>query len=201
MARPDAITRLQRAARRRSDDGTRDIALGLLLFTISAGLDLGRLTVAMALFIPLIVTAIQFHLVWPRAGYAREPRRFVAEAALLFGLSFLALVAVGGTVGVSDITGIPSGSGAADRVRLVTVAAILALPGLLGWWAHRLALPRYHGYAIAILAAFALGAGFGLEARAWALALVSLAIVGIGVARLRRFLAANPAVSEGELAS
>jgi hypothetical protein len=201
MAHRDAITQLQLAAGRRSDDGTRDIALGLLLFTMSAGLDLGRLPVAMSFFIPLIVTAIQFHLVWPRAGYALEPRRFVAEAALLFGLSFLALLAVGGTVGVSGLTGIASGSAAADRVRLVTVAAILALPGLLGWLAHRRALPRYYGYAVAILAAFGLGSRFGLEARAWTLALFSVAVVGIGVVRLRRFLAANPPGAEDELAT
>lgn len=197
MPRHDAIDRLQLAASRQADDGTRDIALGLLLFTMAAGLDLGRVPVAMAVAIPLIVASLQFHLVWPRAGYAREPRRFVTEAALLFGLSFLTLLAIGATLGAAGLTG-GAANGAEGRTRLLALAAILALPGLLSWVAQRRGLRRYHGYALAIVAAFVVGAVAGLEARAWVLALFALAVVAIGALRLRRFLAAHPRLPEGD---
>jgi len=199
MPRHDAITLLQRKTSRRSDDGTRDIALGLLIFSMGVALDLGRAPVMMAVFIPMIVAALQVHLVWPRAGYARESRAFVAQAARLFGMSFLILLALGAAI---DTSGAPR-SAYADAeafTRLVTQAAILALPALLAWTAFRHGLVRYYVYAVAIVTAFALGSLAGNEARAWALALFALAVVAIGVLRLSRFMAAHPPVSEGDLA-
>ena len=200
MPRHDAITRLQRTASRRADDGTRDIALGLLLFAMGVGLDLGRLPLVAALAIPLIVVPVQVFLVYPRGGYAREPRRFVAEAALLFGLSFLTLLALGATIGAGGLTG-AAASVPEARTRLLALAAILALPGLLSWIAYQRGLRRYHAYAVAIVAAFGIGSLAGFEARAWTLALFALAVVTIGVVRLTRFLAANPRPSEADLAS
>jgi hypothetical protein len=200
MPRDDAIARLHRKVSRRTDDGTRDIALGLLLFSMGVALDLGRAPVMMAIFIPLIVAALKFHLVWPRAGYARETREFVAETAQLFGLSCLVLLALGAAIDTGGTTGTASTAGEA-LTRRVTLAAILALPGLLAWIAHRRGLVRYFAYAIGIVAAFAVGPIAGLEARAWALALFSLATVAIGLLRLRQFLALHPPAPEGDLAA
>jgi hypothetical protein len=194
MSHPDGVTLLQRAAGRRADDGARDIALGLLLFSMSVGLDLGRVPLFSVVLVALIVPAIQFHLIWPRGGYSREPGRFVAEMLLLFGLSFLALLAVAASVGVSGATGFPSGAARSDLSRLASMAAILALPGLLALIGVRRHVPRYFAYAVAIPAAFATGPFLGLEMRAWSLALLALAVVGIGVLRLRRFLAENPVI-------
>jgi len=200
MPHHDAIALLQRQASRRADDGTRDIALGLLLFTMGVGLDLGRLPVMMVVFIPMIVVALQVHLVWPRAGYAREPSRFVAETVLLFGLSFLALLALGATIGAGGMTG-EVASSAEERTRLLALAAILALPGLLSWIAYQRGLHRYYAYALAVVATFAVGSLAGVEARAWSLALFALTVVAIGILRLRRFLAAHPRATEGDLAA
>lgn len=193
----DAIDRLQRRVSRRSDDGTRDIALGLLLFSMAVALDLGRAPVMMAVFVPLIVTALKVHLVWPRAGYARESREVVAETAQLFGLSFLILLALGAAIDTSSLTGAASSSGGALTQR-VTLAALLALPVLLAWIAYRRGLQRYYAYALAIVAAFAVGPVAGLEARAWALALFALAVVAVGLLRFRRFLALNPPASASD---
>jgi len=76
------------------------------------------------------------------------------------------------------------------------VAALLALPGLLGVLAVRHGQPRYGAYAAAIILAFAAGPVLGLEARAWALALLGVGIVLFGVLRLRTFLKGNPVVAE-----
>jgi len=200
MPRDDAITRLERNAGRRSDDGTRDIALGLLLFSMGIALDLGRTPVMMVVFIPTIIAALQAHLVWPRAGYAREPRAFVTASVRLFGLSFLILLVLVAVTDMSGMTG-TAGSRGEALTRQVALAAVLALPGLLAWVAHRRGLRRYYGYAVAVVAAFVVGAIAGLEARAWFLALFSLVVVAIGGLRLRRFLAAQPRASESDLAA
>jgi len=72
-------------------------------------LDLGRTPVMMVVGIPMIVVVLQAHAVWPRAGYAREPRAFVAATARLFGVAFLLLLILGAVVDTSGMTG-PAGA-------------------------------------------------------------------------------------------
>ena len=196
MGGSDALARMDKEARRHRDDPSRDLVVGALLFFMAAGLDTGRIPVIPLVLLPLVATTVQRQLIWPRAGFARERRAVVAETALLFGLSFLALLAVAVSVGVEGMTGLPAGPSRLDRSRLVSVAALLALPGLLGVLAVRHGQPRYGVYAAAILLAFAAGPVLGLEARAWALALLGVGIVLFGVLRLRTFLQRNPVVAE-----
>jgi uncharacterized membrane protein len=189
---------MEREARRRRDDPSRDLAVGALLFFMAAGLDTGRIPLIPLVLLPLLTAAVQRRLIWPRAGFARERTAVVAEMALLFGLSFLALLAVAVSVGVEGMTGLPAGPSRLDRSRLVSVAALLALPGLLAVLGVRHGQPRYAAYAAAILLAFAAGPVLGLEARAWALALLGVAIVLHGGLRLRAFLKRNPVVAEAD---
>ena len=196
MGGSDALARMDKEARRHRDDPSRDLVVGALLFFMAAGLDTGRIPVVPLVFLPLVATVMRRQLIWPRIGFARERRAVVAETALLFGLSFLALLAVAVSVGVEGMTGHPAGPSRLDRSRLVSVAAILALPGLLGVLAVRHGQPRYGVYAAGILLALAAGPVLGLEARAWALALLGVGIVLFGVLRLRAFLKGHPVLAE-----
>jgi hypothetical protein len=196
MGGSDVLARMEKEARRHRDDPSSDLTVGALLFFMAAGLDTGRIPLIPLVLLPLLTTTVQRLLIWPRTGLARERRAVVAEAALLFGLSFLALLAVAASVGIEGMTGLPAGPGRLDRSRLVSAAAILALPGLLGLLAVRRGQPRYGVYAAAILLAFAAGPVLGVEARAWALALLGVAIVLNGGLRLRAFLKRNPVVAE-----
>jgi len=195
MGRSDVLDQMDREARKQRDDPSRDLTVGALLFFMAAGLDTGRIPLFPLILIPVVVGVLQRLLVWPRAGFTRERRAVAAEALLLFGLSFLALLAVAVSVGVERMTGIPAGPGRLDRSRLVSVAAILALPGLLGLLAVRHGRPRYALYAAGIVLAFATGPVLGLEARAWSLALLGVAIVLLGCVRLRAFVRKNPVLA------
>jgi hypothetical protein len=135
--------------------------------------------------------------VWPRAGFARERTRDVAELGLLFGLSFLGLLALAATIGVPGLAG-SAPEAATARTRAVSGAALLALPGLLGLLAYRQRRPRCGAYALGILLAFAAGLALGAEPRAWALALLGLAIAGAGALRLRRFVLEHPRLARDE---
>lgn len=198
MGGSDVLDRLDKQARRHRDDPSRDLTVGVLVFFLAAGLDTGRIPVIPLVILPFVTTTVQRRLIWPRTGFARERRAVVAETALLFALSFLALLALAVSVGVEGMTGLPAGPSGFDRSRLVSVAAILALPGLLGLLAVRYGQPRYGVYAAGILLAFVAGSVLGLEARAWALALLGLGIVLFGGLRLRTLLRRNPVVAEVE---
>lgn len=200
MRHRDAIDRLHHETRRRSDGGTGDIALGLLLFSLGVGLDLGRIPISIVIMIPIIIGSLQRYVVWARVGYSRDPRREVGELTRLYFASFVVLTALMWAFGPAGL--IPASDGMrGDPVRLLSLAAALAMPGAMAWIAYRLGLRRYYAYAVVLLAIFGFGFAAGFEARAWAIAIASLVVVAVGILRLRRFVKRNPPLQEADGAS
>jgi hypothetical protein len=198
MGRHDAITRAERRTHRRFDDGTVDVATGLLLFGLGASLDLGEARVMVVAYAALVAFGLRFLFVWSRVGTARATGRTLGAAVLAFAVCFAVALAIALVLGVDRATGVDAASGWPDRVRLVSAATIWALAGFLAWAAGRWGVGRYLGYAVALAAAYALGPLVGLDARAWALALLGFAFAGIGAVRLRALRAANPPLTEDD---
>jgi hypothetical protein len=198
MGHPDALTQAEHRTRRRFDDGTLDVATGLVLFGLGASLDLGEPLAMVVVYAPLVALGLRFLFVWPRVGYARATGRAVAEVVVAFAVWVALALAVALVLGVVRATGFEAVSGWPDRVRLLSAATIWALAGFLAWFAGRRGTGRYAGYALAIVAAYGLGPLLGLEARAWALAVLGLAFAGVGVLRLRAMRSVHPPLTEDD---
>ena len=185
MGPRDAIARLERAGRRRFDDGTLDLAAGLVLFGLGASLDLGRPQLLVVAYAALVAFGARFLFVWPRVGYAIPSSRARAEPLVVFGgLLALALTVVL-LLGVQRTTGFEPEAAGVDRIRLVAAATIWALAGLLAWSASRRGTSRHAGFAAAIVASYLLGPLVDPDARAWALALLGIAFGAVGALRLK----------------
>jgi hypothetical protein len=174
------------------DDGVWDLALGALLLPLAVTLEQGRMPVLAILAVPVAAALLRWVITRPRIG----PDAFRRQLATLklgpMGLLCL-LVLVGAVViGAMARDGREAFEPARSAAPGIAAAAILALAVLAGLLAARLRAARFVAWAGLAVVGLLLEPIAGPQPRAWALGLLSLVIVGFGVAQLRRFVRAHP---------
>ena len=177
------------------DDGIWELALGALLFLLALTLDSGRMPVLGIVAVPFVAALLRWTITRPRLGPAGFRQQLSALKLGPMGL-LCALVVVGAVViGAMARDGREAFEPARSAAPGIAAAAILALAVISALLGGRLRSSRFLVWAGLTLVGLLLDPIAAPEVRSWALRLLSVVIVGVGVWQLARF-ARRPPVAE-----
>ena len=175
------------------DDGVWELALGSLLLLLAVTLDTGRMPVLGILAVPFVAVLLRWTITRPRLGPAAFREQLgtlkLGPMGLLCGLVVLGAVVIGAMARDGREAFEPARSAAPG----IAAAAILALAVVSALLAGRLRSSRFLVWAGLAVVGLLLEPFAPPRVRAWALGLLSLAIVVAGAWHLWRFVRDHPA--------
>jgi hypothetical protein len=174
------------------DDGVWDLALGALLLPLAVTLDQGRMPVLAILAVPIAAALLRWVITRPRIGPDAFRRQLAALKLGPMGLLCLLVLVGAVAIGAMARDGREAFEPARSAAPGIAAAAILALAVLAGLLAARLRAARFVAWAGLAVVGLLLEPIAGPQPRAWALGLLSVVIVGFGIAQLGRFVRAHP---------
>jgi hypothetical protein len=177
------------------DDGLWELALGGLLLALALTLETGSMPVLAILAIPVAVAAVRWTVVRPRLEPGALRRQLGALNLGPLGV-LCVLVAVGAVViGAMARDGREAFEPARSAAPGMAAAAILALAVIAALLGTRLKARRFIVWAGLALVGLLLDPIAAPSVRAWALVLLSVAVIVSGLAGLWRFVKSHPARS------
>ena len=174
------------------DDGVWELALGALLLALALTLETGRMPVLWILAIPVVVAILRWTITRPRLGPGGLRRQLGTLKVGPLGVLCLLVVVGAVVIGAMARDGREAFEPARSAAPGIAAAAILALAVLIALVGMRLHAPRFVVWAGLAVVGLLLEPIAAPSVRAWALTLLSVAVVASGLAGLWRFVRSPP---------